>query len=188
MNRLRQMKSRMSSGLGNIIKLKELQEVSAKYIILVNKYKKLNSIKEKLQIEQNIPLECIINIKNLGHAYNELVNDREEHLNEFFDVFTDSTKRRTVGGLLLHDNVVLTGICIANITAAAMSVISNNYTNLSIPSSIILTSVNTISLTNKYKLYKNNYIKANKIINSDNDTKEEYKEYCLRRNIKNKSI
>lgn len=188
MNRFRIMKSKMASGVDNVIKLKEMKEVSTKYIILLNKYKKLYTTMKKLNITEEIPLKYQVNIENLEYAYDEVTNYRDDHIIEFFDTFTDSTKRRTIGGLLIHDNVALSGICLLNATAATLSIINKHYVNPSIPSTIILISINAVSLKNRYEKYKANYNKGKNIINSDNDTKEEYKEYCLRRNIKNKSI
>ena len=188
MRTFRNMKVKMSSGIGNIITLKEMKDVSIKYKSILSNYKKLDAKKNRLKIKEDLPLEYELEVDTLEGTYQELISLRSEHITEFFDVFTQSTKRRTVGGLLTHDNQILSGICLVNATAATLSIIAKHFYSPAIPTTIILTSYNAISLKNKYNIYKHNYIKGKMIINKDDDTKEEYKEYCLTRNIKNKSI
>lgn len=188
MHKFRQMKSKMATRVGAIITLKEMEAVSAEYKLLLAKYSSLHSKQKKLKIEEEYSLKKQARIERLSSAYDELWDLREEHLNEFFNVFTDSINKHTVGGLLSHENRVFSGICLLNATAATLSVATKHYLSPAIPSTIILTSINAIDLKKKYEIYKHNYNEGKKIINSDVDTKEEYKEYCLRRNIKNKSI
>lgn len=190
MTTFRQMKNRMESGIGKIITLKTMKDISSRYKIILSRFSKLSKTQERMKIKEEYSLDFLMNIDDLKYAYQEITEQREKHINEFFDVFTDSTKRRNIGGLLLHDNVPLTGICLVNATAATLCIAAKNYHAAipSVPSTIVFTSFNAISLKQKYKTYKHNYTQGRMIINSDNDTKEEYKEYCLRRNIKNKSI
>ena len=190
MRTFRNMKNQMESGVGKIIPLKTMKDISARYKIILSKFSKLSKIQERMKIEEEYPLNFLMDIDDLKYAYQEISELREKHIIEFFNVFTDSTKRRNIGGLLTHDNVPLTGICLVNATAATLCIATKNYASAagSIPMTIAFTSFNAISLSKKYKVYRHNYNQGKIIINSDDDTKEEYKEYCLRRNIKNKSI
>lgn len=181
---LRKLKSRMNSGVGNIVTRDEMKDIELRYKIATSKLSNLNAKEKRYNIDSEYSLANELNVQSLEYAYEEVSEQREKHINEFFDTYTASIKRKDLKGLLLHENLGLSGVCLVNATAATLNIINKNYLNISLPTTIILTGINVYTLKNKYKIYRHNYIKGGQIINSNECTKEEYKEYCLKHTIK----
>lgn len=183
-NDMEALNSKMDIRAGNIVTKDELNEIKNRYSMLD---KKLEDFYQK-QINNKIDLDNLITEEytkeNLERVYDLFIKHREDHINKFFNIYVDSYKRRDIKRLLLRENRLLSGVCLLNAAAATLNIINKNYININIPATIVFTSINAMNLKAKYKIHKKNIVDAEKIINKNNCTKEEYKEYCLKRKIK----
>lgn len=184
---LRNMRTKMLSGIGNIVTLSEMNDITRRHSKALRKLEDLERLQEKYNIRPENLNILRMTSSMASKEYFETKIQRYAHIEEFFKEYSNSCKRQNIKDLLLHDNVPITGFCLANGVLATLNIICKNYINISIPTTIILTGINVHNLKGKYEIYKHNYKKGTMIINNDEDTKREYKEYCLKNNIKRKT-
>ncbi len=176
---------KMQIRVGNIVTLTEMEEITNEYKSIMSEKSQLDQLKDKFCIRHPEYDESLID--NLEDRYNSMVKYREEHIEQFFEIFNRSISKKHLVNVMIEDNFPLTVLCLLDGFGAGLSIITKNFHNLSIPSFAFASGINILISKQKLDIYRNNYKKGMTILNNSEETKEEYKEYCLRKNKKNKS-